>query len=100
MKHFSFAPVDSPEGQLRQKISSTFDEFVQETMENPESKDLINNPLFGGMLKKSAIVDLYQNLKGDEKYALIAAMYAKDGIDYYAIVDDECRKALVRHNVE
>jgi hypothetical protein len=91
---FGNSKEESPEELLRKKLSEAFDNGVRYAVNEPSSRAVINEPVLGALLVKGAIANMYQSLKQNTG---LAALYREEGLDYQAILDDECRKALGRY---
>ncbi|MBR5957058.1 MAG: hypothetical protein IKZ99_01700 [Salinivirgaceae bacterium] len=77
---------------LRTEIRKLFDDRVEKAAR--ENADLINDPFTGGMIIQSAISTIYQQLKEDPMFHLLAA---GADFDYEKIFDEECKAALSKY---
>ena len=77
---------------LRLKIRTGFDECVKDVLK--EHRDVLNDPLFGGLMVEAAIASFYQSIKEDSVLWLIADQI---GIDYDQIVDEERDRAIRKY---
>lgn len=87
-----FKKEKSKEDKFREQIRSGFDESVKNAVNG--NRDLINDPLFGGMLVQGAIGNYYQSMKSDSMLWLLANQI---GLDYDKILEDECNRALKKY---
>ena len=77
---------------FRIKIRKGFDECVKDTLKG--SRDLMNDPLFGGLMVEAAIVSFYKSIKEDGALWLIAHQM---GVDFYQIIDEERDRAICKY---
>lgn len=87
---FNFRKKTSVESTLREKIASAFDTSVRNAIKNLGS----NDPFIGGLMVKSAIARLYQELKNSDG---MEALCSINGLDYQSILEDEFCKALQKY---
>lgn len=97
MRLFDFLKNDSTEMKIRRKLASAFDDAVNDVVTSSESKGLIDNPMFGGLLVQGAIGNLYQSLKNGDEASMLSLMCSREGLDYHTILDEECNKALDKY---
>ena len=79
----------SKEQKYRSLVRAVFDEQVKNTIR--ENRDLVMNPLFGGMVIQAAIGSAYQTLMNEPKLVLFAL---QSNFNPYAVIEEECRRAL------
>ena len=77
---------------LRTEIRKIFDDRVEKAARR--NADLINDPFTGGMIIQSAISTLYQQLKEDPMFHLLAA---GADFDYEQVLDEECKATLSKY---
>lgn len=82
----------SDDEKFRLKIRTGFDECVKDVLK--DNRDMLNDPLFGGLMVETAIASFYQSIKGDSTLWLIAN---QTGIDFDQIVDEERDRAIRKY---
>ncbi|MCR4798984.1 MAG: hypothetical protein K5860_00575 [Bacteroidales bacterium] len=87
-----FGLFKSKEDKFRERIRKEFDNTIKEIEQ--KNKDMINDPMFGGLLVEGAIGTLYQSLKEDSMLWLLAEQL---GLDYDKIIEEECRIAIKKY---
>ena len=81
----------SDEQKLRSKIRSLFDDCVKK--EKRENREMIKNPLLGGMMIQAAIESLYTSLKENPAF-ILAGLY---GGGPNKILEEEYERALKKY---
>ena len=87
-----FGLFKSEEEKFRSKVRACFDESVDKLFK--EKGDAVKNPLFGGLLIKTAIGAVYQSMINDPGLHLLAL---KLNFDPIKIVEEECNRALSKY---
>lgn len=81
-----FKKKKTPVEVLKQKLSKGFNDVVKGTLKNKRG-----DPLMDNLLLKVAITKFYQSMKTNSQLNIYCIM---TGIDYQAILDEECNKVL------
>lgn len=87
-----FGLFRSEEEKFRHHVRACFDESVNNAIKR--DKDLIKEPLFGGMMVQAAIGSMYQTLKNDPRLILYANKANFNPVD---VIEEECQRALDRY---
>lgn len=82
----------SKKAKFRDHVRACFDESVRNAIK--ENKDLIKDPIFGGMMVQAAIGSVYQTLKNDPKLFLFASISDFNPLE---VIEEECKRALDRY---
>ena len=77
---------------IRLKIRAGFDESIKDVLKM--NKNILNDPLFGGLMIETAIASFYQSIKGNSTLWLIAEQI---GLDFDQIVDEERDRAIRKY---
>ena len=79
----------SKEEEFRYHVRASYDASVQKVVN--ENADMIQVPMFGGMMVQAAIASVYQSLKNDPKLSLITSFEPLE------IIEEECKRALDKY---
>jgi len=82
------------EKKIRNSIASLFDENINEAMSDASTKDMFNDPFFGGLAIHACLSSTYKSLSESDELAVLCGLA---NLDYDEILEEELQNAQNRY---